>query len=60
MSISITSENRINPEENWTKTFTRFIDFPSNEDLNVVEEQLINSLNTLLVEDVFNKSFVKW
>ncbi|MGC6420915.1 MAG: LPS assembly lipoprotein LptE [Chitinophagales bacterium] len=60
MSISITSENRINPEENWTKTFTRFIDFPSNEDLNAVEEQLINSLNTLLVEDVFNKSFVKW
>lgn len=60
MTISVTSENRINPEENWTKTFTRFIDFPANEDLNVVEEQLINALNTLLVEDVFNKSFVKW
>ena len=60
MSISITSENRINPEENWTKTFTRFIDFPANEDLNVVEERLINALNTLIVEDVFNKSFVKW
>ena len=60
MAISITSENRIHPEENWTKTFTRFIDFPANEDLNVVEEQLINALNTLLVEDVFNKSFVKW
>ena len=60
MSISITSENRIDPEQNWTKTFTRFIDFPANEDLNIVEEQLINALNTLLVEDVFNKSFVKW
>ena len=60
MTISITSENRINPKENWIKTFTRFIDFPANEDLNVIEEQLINALNTLLVEDVFNKSFVKW
>ena len=60
MAISITSENRVNPDENWTKTFTRFIDFPADEDLSAVEEQLINALNTLLVEDVFNQSFVKW
>ena len=42
------------------KPFTRFIDFPADEDLSAVEEQLINALNTLLVEDVFNQSFVKW
>lgn len=60
MTVQVKYDNKINPEESWEQSFSRFIDFPVSEDLASIEESLISQLNELLVDDVFNKAFGNW
>lgn len=61
MSVTITYFNRIDEIDSFEKqTFTRFADYPVSEDLNAIEETIIQEISTQLVDDIFNKAFVKW
>lgn len=61
MSVSINFYNRIDEADNFeSKKFTRFADYPVNEDITAIEESIINEISTQLVDDVFNAAFVKW
>lgn len=60
MTVKVNFINQLNEEDSWESTFTRFAEYPVNESLADVEERLITEINTLLVDDIFNKAFVKW
>ena len=45
---------------NFNTTFSRYRDFPANEDLSSIEETLMEEICNELVEDIFNKAIVNW
>ena len=47
-------------EENWKQNFSFFNDFPSDQDILDVQEDLIENINAQLVEDIFNRAFTNW
>lgn len=61
ISVSIDYYNSVDEEESFeSQTFTRFADYPVDEDLQSIEETIISEISTQLVDDIFNKAFVKW
>ena len=45
---------------NYNSNFSRYRDFPANEDLSIIEENLMNEITDELIEDVFNKAIINW
>lgn len=60
IAVNIQFENTLNPKANFTQTFTRFADFPSSQNIQSVETQLISTISEQLADDIFNKAFVNW
>jgi hypothetical protein len=60
ITISVKFTNRTDEKQNFENTFSRYMDYPSTNDLNVVQNDLITQINDQLVQDVFNKAVVNW
>lgn len=60
ISIQIECINNRNEKDNFTETFSRYAQFPAAQDIPSVENQLIAEINRQLVDDVFQRAFVKW
>ncbi|MEZ4916945.1 MAG: LPS assembly lipoprotein LptE [Chitinophagales bacterium] len=61
MQVSITYINNVEEESGFeTQTFSRFADYPVDEDLSSVEENIIREISEQLADDIFNKAFVNW
>lgn len=48
------------PELDFESRFSRFADYPGEQDLTSVEAQLIEEILPQLIEDIFNKAFANW
>jgi hypothetical protein len=62
ITISISYENKKYPKDSWKEpvSFSRYSDAPGNQNLSDVEPALITDITKQLMDDVFNKAFVKW
>lgn len=60
IAVSVNFENMKEEDKSWKKTFTRFADFSSDQNLIDVQNQLIEQIYTELIDDIFNKSFSDW
>jgi hypothetical protein len=60
VSISVEYNNTLQPEKNFTKTFSRFADFDSTQPLSAVESGLLDDISRQLVQDIFNQAFLDW
>lgn len=61
MQVSITYSNNIEENSGFeSQTFSRFGDYPVDEDLSAVEESIIREISEQLADDIFNKAFVNW
>lgn len=60
VTVNIDFENIKDEKLNWNSNFTYFLDFPTNQDFNSVQEQLNTDIATYLVEQIFNKAFTNW
>ena len=60
ITLSVTFENTIDDSESFKSNFSRFVDYPSTQNLNDVQEMLIDQINEMLVQDIFDKSVVNW
>lgn len=58
--ISVEYTDNTNEENNWNSTFSFFQDFPSNQNLLDVQDELIEAIFDQLLEDIFNKAFTNW
>lgn len=60
ISVRVKFENAIDPAQNYDKTFSHYEDFPSDQQLNNVESELVRLIVEKLVEDIFNNAVANW
>jgi len=62
LTITVTVDyiNNRNEDNKWNRQFSFFANFDANQNLLDVQEELINSINDQIVEDIFNFSFTDW
>ena len=60
ITVKVRFSNRIDDSKDFEQTFSRYEDYPSNQDLNSVQESLTATIIEQLVEDIFNKALVNW
>jgi len=60
ITVNVDYVNNRNEDNKWNKRFSFFANFDANQNLLDVQEDLINSINDQIVEDIFNFSFTDW
>lgn len=60
ISVEVTFTNNIDDSQSYKSSFSRYEDYPSTQDLNTVKDGLIDQINEMLVQDIFDKSVVNW
>lgn len=60
ISVHVDYQNVHDEKDKWSENFSRYAEFPATELLNNREGQLIEEINKQLVDDIFNRAFVKW
>lgn len=50
----------LEPENNFETSFTRYEDYDSTKDLAEVQDILVELINVMLVDDIFNKAVINW
>lgn len=60
ISVKIKFSNNKDETKSFEQVFTRYADFPGATNLATVENELIKTINTQLIDDIFNKAFVNW
>lgn len=60
ITVNVEYIDNTNEKNNWTSRFIEHADFPSDADFSQVEEGLIDDINDLLIQDIFDKAFTNW
>ena len=60
ITVNVRFYNRYDESKNFEQKFSQYEDYPSNQDLNVVQEALITTICEKLSDDIFNKAVVNW
>ncbi len=60
MTVKVKFINQKEEGQDFETNFSRFEDFETSRDLSSVEEEILNSINDQLVQDIFNKSVTNW
>jgi hypothetical protein len=60
ISIKVTYVNTFEDEKSFDRSFSRFADFPTTQDLSAVEAALIEEINEQLTQDIFDASLGSW
>jgi hypothetical protein len=60
MAVVVKYTNQLDETKNFERTFSRFVDYPANQDFNSIEESLLQEVNKQLVQDIFNASVGDW
>jgi Lipopolysaccharide-assembly len=60
VNVSVEYTNHLNAKDQWTKTFAHFEDFPAEQDLLQVQDELIVVIFDQILEDIFNQAFNNW
>lgn len=60
ITVNVKFSNKINEKRNFEQNFSRYMDYPSSQNLISVQDALIQEINEQLVQDIFNKAVVNW
>ncbi len=60
ITINVRYTNKFDEKFDYEQNFSRYADYSSTENLSSVENNIVNIINEVLVEDIFNKAFVNW
>lgn len=60
MTVKVKFVNTIEEDQSFESSFSRFEDFETTQDLSSVEAQLLESINSQLTQDIFNKAVTNW
>ena len=60
INVTVDYTNNINPKDKWTKSFSHFEDFPAEQNLTAVQDDLITVIFNQILEDIFNQAFNNW
>lgn len=60
IAVKVKYTNTLDEAADFESSFSRYEDYPSEKDLTEVQQGLIDEINEMLVEDIFNKAVVNW
>lgn len=60
ISIEVTYTNTFDDNLSFESNFSRYADYSSQQNLEEVQDGLIEEINSMLIDDVFNKAVVNW
>ena len=60
ITVKIVYSNKIDPKDDFDKSFAAFQDYNSDRTLEEVEAQLVDEIVEILVEDIFNGTVANW
>jgi hypothetical protein len=60
ITIEVNYTNNVDGNLSFESKFTRYADYSSSQNLNEVQDGLIEEINQMLIEDVFNKAVINW
>ncbi|TXC78858.1 LPS assembly lipoprotein LptE [Luteibaculum oceani] len=60
IEVEVSYINRIEPDKNFEKRFSRFVDFESQRNFSDVEEGLAQEITEQLIQEIFNASVGNW
>ena len=60
ISVRVKYNCNVDPEQDFEETFSRSEDYDSSQDFETVKTDLIDAIQELLIEDVFNRAFTNW
>lgn len=60
ISVHVKFVNKVDPSQNFDKSFSQYEDYDSQQDLAAVEGQLVDLVLEKLMEDIFNSSVANW
>lgn len=60
LTVNVRFVNRFEPDKDFEQKFTQFIDYSSDEDLNSIQNDLIETLTEMIATDIFNKAVINW
>jgi hypothetical protein len=60
ISARVKFTNETDPNQNFDKTFSQYVDYSSNLDLSSLQDQLIAEILEKLMEDIFNAAVANW
>lgn len=60
ITVNVRFVNTFDESKNFETRFSHYEDYPSDQDLNSVQESLTGTIIEALVEDIFNKALVNW
>lgn len=60
ITVKVRFSNRFDDSKDFEQSFSHYEDYPSDQDLNAVQESLTATIIEALVEDIFNKALVNW
>lgn len=60
ITVEVRYTNTIEEDKSFERTFSKFVDYRSNQDLFAIEDQLIEDVNEQLTQDIFNASLGNW
>jgi len=60
ITVKVRFTNTKNPSSDFETSFSRYTDYDSSKNLSDIEESLIETINEMLIDDIFNKAVVNW
>ena len=58
--VQIVFENKLDPSENFDRSFSAYEDYDSTLSLDAVESSLVDAIVEKIVEDIFNATVANW
>ncbi|MBQ4547826.1 MAG: LptE family protein [Bacteroidales bacterium] len=60
VTVNVRFTNRYDESKNFEQNFSQYQDYPSEQDLNMVQDVLVEQIVEDLCQDIFNKAVVNW
>ena len=60
VTVKVRYRNFKDPKTNWESSFKAYQDFPSEQNITEIEEELIVLILEQITQDIFNKAFSDW
>ena len=60
VTVNVRFTNRYDESKNFEQNFSQYQDYPSEQDLSIVQDALVEQIVEDLCQDIFNKAVVNW
>jgi outer membrane lipopolysaccharide assembly protein LptE/RlpB len=60
ITVQVRFRSRFDEKQNTELSLSRFVDYPSSQDLSSVEEDLVREISRQLAQDIFDRTLGNW